>query len=168
MIDWPLVGTFVLQWFTLAAILLGLVGLIVPIFPGLLVIWVATLIYGLVGHAFDLKGWILFGLITVLMLVGGAVDNVLIGAKARASGAAWASIWVSYAAGLVGSLFFTPLIGLLCAPLGLFVAEYVHRRDWRAALKTVGALLVGWGWAFGIRLIIGLFMTGLWMLWAWT
>jgi len=168
MIDWPLVSAFLLQWLTLTFMLIGLVGLIIPIFPGLMVIWAAALIYGIAAHAFGPKGWILFILITILMLIGGVIDNILMGAKARESGAAWVSIWVSYAAGLIGSIFFTPLIGLVSAPAGLFASEFIHRKDWRAALKTVGAMLIGWGWSFGVRLIIGIAMTGLWMIWAWT
>ncbi len=45
MLNWPLVGTFLIQWLTLTFMLIGLVGLIVPIFPGLVVIWLAALIY---------------------------------------------------------------------------------------------------------------------------
>src|SRR5262249_16159403 len=98
----------------------------------------------------------------------GVIDNILMGAKARESGAAWISIWVSYAAALVGSIFFTPVIGLLSAPAGLFASEFIRRKDWRAALKTVGAMLIGWGWSFVVRLVIGIIKTGLWIIWAFT
>jgi hypothetical protein len=27
--------------------------------------------------------------------------------------------------------------------------------------------MIGWGWAFGVRFLIGLVMIGFWMLWAW-
>ncbi len=46
MLNWPLLGEFLIQWLTLAFMLIGLVGLIIPIFPGLVVIWLAALIYG--------------------------------------------------------------------------------------------------------------------------
>jgi len=167
MLNWPLLGEFLIQWLTLTFMLIGLVGLIVPIFPGLVVIWLAALIYGIAAGGFDTKGWIIFILISILALAGNIVDNIFMGAKARQSGAAWISIWVSYAAGIIFSLIFTPLIGLAAAPAGLFVSELIHRRDWRPALKTVRAMLVGWGWSFVVRLIIGIAMTGLWMIWAW-
>ena len=167
MLNWPLVGVFLIQWLTLTFMLVGLVGLIVPVFPGLAVIWLAALIYG-IAAGFGIKGWIIFILISILALAGGIVDNIFMGAKARESGAAWISIWVSYAAGIIFSLIFTPLIGLLAAPAGLFISELIHRKDWRPALKTVRAMLIGWGWSFVVRLIIGIAMTGLWMVWAWT
>ena len=167
MLNWPLVGEFLIQWLTLAFMLIGLVGLIIPVFPGLVVIWLAALIYG-IAAGFGIKGWIIFILISMLVLTGSIIDNIFMGAKARQSGAAWISIWVSYAAGIVFSLIFTPLIGLVAAPAGLFVSELIHRKDWRPALKTVRAMLIGWGWSFVVRLIIGVIMTGLWMVWAWT
>ena len=168
MLNWPLVSIFIIQWLTLTFMLIGLVGLIVPVFPGLVVIWLAALIYGITAGGFDTKGWILFILISVLALAGNVVDNIFMGAKARQSGANWASIWVSYAAGIIFSLAFTPLIGLVATPLGLFISEFIHRKNWRYALDTVRALLVGWGWSFIARLVIGILMTGLWMVWAWT
>ena len=167
MLNWPLLGEFLIQWLTLTFMLIGLVGLIIPVFPGLIVIWLAALIYG-IAAGFGIKGWIIFILISLLALAGGIIDNILMGAKARQSGAAWISIWVSYAAGIIFSLIFTPLIGLLAAPAGLFISELIHRKDWRPALKTVRAMIIGWGWSFVVRLIIGIAMTGLWMVWAWT
>ena len=167
MLNWPLLGEFLIQWLTLTFMLIGLIGLIVPIFPGLVVIWLAALIYGIAGGGFDTKGWIIFIVISILALIGGIVDNIFMGAKAHESGAAWISIWVSYAAGIVFSLIFTPLIGLIAAPAGLFVSELIYRKDWWPALKTVRAMLIGWGWSFVVRLIIGIAMIGLWMIWAW-
>jgi len=35
------------------------------------------------------------------------------------------------------------------------------------AIKSTKAYMVGWGWAFGARFILGVAITGLWMLWAW-
>jgi len=159
---------FLTQWLTLIFMLIGLVGLIVPIFPGLIVIWLAALIYGIAAGNFGLKGWIIFILITLLAVFGSIVDNIFMGAKARQSGAAWISIWVSNLAGIIFSLAFTPLIGLLAAPLGLFISEWIHRKNWRPALNTVRAMLVGWGWSFVSRFAIGIAMTGLWMVWAFT
>ncbi len=82
MLNWPLVGEFLIQWLTLTFMLIGLVGLIIPVFPGLVVIWLAALIYG-IAAGFSTKGWIIFILISLLALVGGIMDNIFMGAKAR-------------------------------------------------------------------------------------
>jgi hypothetical protein len=79
----------------------------------------------------------------------------------------WSSILFAFGASLVASLFFTPLIGLVAAPVGLFLAENRRLNDRDAAVDSTKAYMIGWGWAFGARFLIGLVMIGFWMLWAW-
>ncbi|NTU56372.1 MAG: DUF456 domain-containing protein, partial [Anaerolineales bacterium] len=71
------------------------------------------------------------------------------------------------AAGIVVSIFFTPLVGLVAAPAGLFLAELNRLKNRDEAIKSTKAYMIGWGWAFAARFLIGLTMIGLWMLWAW-
>lgn len=152
---------------TLSLLIAGTVGLIIPVFPGLLINWVAILIFGLVT-GFNVKGWIIFVLVTILMIVGNTLDNILMSKKARDSGASWLSIGLGYAASLTVSFVFSPLIGLAAAPVGVFIFEFLRRRKFREALSVVWALMVGWGWSIAIRVFIGGLMVGLWMIWAWT
>ena len=74
---------------------------------------------------------------------------------------------MAFVAGIIASLFFTPIIGLIAAPLGLFLAELQRLKNRDEALNSAKAYMIGWGWAFGARFIIGLAMIGSWMLWAW-
>jgi len=160
----------VLETFTLFVLLVGLLGLIVPVFPGLTIMWLGTLAYAIIQNAADkMTGWdwFLFGLITVLMIIGNIVDNLIIAYKMRDKYVPWSSILFAFAAGIVASLFFTPLIGLVAAPAGLFLAESRRLKNRDAAIASTKAYMIGWGWAFGARFTIGLMMTGLWMLWAW-
>jgi len=161
---------FILETFTLFVLLVGLLGLIVPVFPGLTVMWLGTLVYALIqnaaGHMTGWK-WFLFGLITVLMIIGNIADNLIIARKMRDKYIPWSSILWAFAAGIVASLFFTPLIGLVAAPAGLFLAESSRLKNREAAIDSTKAYMIGWGWAFGVRFLIGLMMTGFWMIWAW-
>jgi uncharacterized protein YqgC (DUF456 family) len=155
---------------TLAALTTGLVGLIMPVFPGLVVMWLATLVYALLQSAAGRMtswDWVLFVLITVLMVVGNAVDNIIIARKMRDRFVPWSSIIFAFAASLIASLFFTPIIGLVAAPVALFLAEMRRLKNRDEALASTKAYMVGWGWAFGARFLIGLAMIGFWMLWAW-
>ena len=81
-IDVPIFGL------TFFIMLVGLLGLMVPIFPGILVIWLAALGYGLVV-GFKFWGIVIFLLISLLMFSGVVVDNLLMGAKAWQEGASW-------------------------------------------------------------------------------
>ena len=60
-----------------------------------------------------------------------------------------------------------PLGGLVAAPAGLFLAEASRLKNRDEAWNSTKAYMIGWGWAFGVRFMIGLVITGLWMLWAW-
>jgi uncharacterized protein YqgC (DUF456 family) len=160
----------ILETLTLFALIVGLVGLIVPVFPGLVVMWLGTLVYAVLQNAAgNMTGWkwFLFGVITVLMISGSIVDNLIIAYKMRDKYIPWSSILFAFAAGIVASLFFTPLIGLVAAPVGLFLAESRRLKDHDAAVDSTKAYMIGWGWAFGVRFLIGLAMIGFWMIWAW-
>lgn len=160
----------ILETLTLFVLLVGLVGLIMPVFPGLVVMWLGTLVYALFQNAAGkMTGWdwFLFALITVLMIIGNIADNIIIARKMRDKYVPWSSILWAFAAGIVASLFFTPIIGLVAAPAGLFVAETSRLKDRKSAMESTKAYMIGWGWAFGARFMIGLAMTGLWMLSAW-
>ena len=155
---------------TLAVLLIGLVGLIMPVFPGLVVMWLATLVYALLqATAGRMTGWdwFLFALITILMLAGSIVDNIIIARKMRDNYIPWSSILFAFAASIIASIFFTPLIGLAAAPIGLFLAELRRLKDRDEAFTSAKAYMTGWGWAFGARVLVGLVMIGFWMLWAW-
>lgn len=157
---------------TLFFMLVGLVGMVVPIFPGLTVMWLATLIYALIRTSSPTLGmhwfeWVLFALITLLMIAGNIIDNVIIARRVRDLKVPWGSIVIGYLAGVIGSLFFTPLIGIIAAPAGLFGAEYVRLRNHRSAFASTRAWMTGWGITLGVRFAIGVVMIGLWMIWAW-
>ena len=68
--------------------LVGLFGLIIPIYPGTVVMWLASLGYGVVT-GFTPLGIGLFVVITLLMLFSTIVDNLMMGAGARKGGASW-------------------------------------------------------------------------------
>lgn len=160
--DWLDVSVFGL---TLFVMLVGLIGLIVPVFPGIVVIWLAALGYGIVT-GFTRLAWLIFAALTVLMLVGVLVDNVMMGAKARQTGASWWSIGLALLAGIVGTVLWPPVGGLVAALLSLFLAEYARLGDWDRAFQASRGLALGCGWAFVIRFGIGVVMIALWGAWA--
>jgi len=169
--DWlQFASQVLLETLTLFALIIGLAGLIVPVFPGLTIMWIATLVYALIQNASDKMtgwNWAAFSFITLLMVAGNIADNLIIAAKMRDQFIPWSSILIAFAAGIVVSLFFTPLIGLVAAPLALFLAELRRLDNRDQAIKSTKAYIIGWGWAFGVRFIIGITMIGSWMLWAW-
>jgi uncharacterized protein YqgC (DUF456 family) len=155
---------------TLSAMIVGLLGLVIPVFPGLIIIWLSALVYALVENSIDRMGWIdwtLFVLITLLAAFGSVVDNIIIARKMLDKQIPWRSIILSYLAGIITSIFATPIVGILAAPAALVGAEYLRLKDWRNALTSAKTYMVAWGWSFAAVFGVGVSMIGLWMLWAW-
>jgi uncharacterized protein YqgC (DUF456 family) len=168
--DLQLAWIVIVDVLTLFVLLVGLLGLLIPIFPGLTIMWLATLVYALLqstAQRMTFWDWVLFAIITLLMIVGNIVDNIIIARKMRDKFIPWSSIILAFVASIVASLFLTPLVGLAVAPVALFLVEYRRLRDRTAALESTRAYMIGWGWSFAARFGIGIFMLGSWMLWAW-
>jgi uncharacterized protein YqgC (DUF456 family) len=163
---WSLVA---LQGITLAVLLIAWAGLLIPVFPGLIIMWLATLTYALLQHAAGRMAWIdwtLFALITLLAIGGGIVDNIIISRRLRGRSIPWRSILLAYLAGLVGSIFFTPIVGIAASPLALYAAEAARLRDRKLGFESARLYMIAWGWAFAAVFTIGALMILVWVLWA--
>ncbi len=152
-------------WITLVIMVVGLFGLVIPIFPGITVIWLAALGYGVVA-GFTPLGWGMIAVITVLFIIGVTIDNILMGAKAHKEGASWWSIALGMLAGILGTIFLPPLGGIIAAFLVVLLVEYIRRRDIKQALRALRGLAIGWGASFIVRFFLGAAMIGLWLIWA--
>ncbi len=132
--------------------------------------WIATLVYCIIqviAGNMTWVAWLLFVLITLLMIGGNIVDNIIIAKHMRDKDIPWSSIILSFVAGIVVSLFLTPLVGIVASPVGLFLAEWRRVKDRQAALANTKAWMTGWGWSFLARFGIGILMILFWGLWAW-
>ncbi|MEW6716916.1 MAG: DUF456 domain-containing protein [Chloroflexota bacterium] len=155
-----------LKSLTLLIMLVGVLGVIVPIYPGIVVIWLVALGYGLAVGFGSLGGW-LFALLTVLMLVGTLADNILMGTGARKKGASWYAIGAGLVAGIGVTILWPPFGGLIAAPIVLLLVEYLIKRNWKEAFDATRGLVLGCGWSYVIRLGIALLMVLIWVIWAW-
>jgi uncharacterized protein len=154
----------VIQVFVGLILLVGAVSLVVPVLPGLVVIWVGVLLYGLVT-GFNLASGIIFALITVIMLAGSIIDNLVVGVSVRQNGTSWLAMGLALLAGILGTIFMPPLGGLAAALLVLFLVEFIRLKDWRKALISARSMVFGLGWSTLARIGFGLTMIFLWVLW---
>lgn len=148
-----------------AVMAVGLIGLLFYIIPGLTIIWLAALAYGIVT-GFTVSNGFLFGFITLLMIGGNLVDNLLMGKEARKSGASWPAILVALVAGIAGTFILPPFGGLVFATVGIFVFEWIRRKDFKEGLRSTGGILKGCGFSVVARFSIGIVMILLWAAWA--
>ncbi len=156
-------------WTILAGVLMlaGMVGIFIPFFPDLLLIWAAALGYGLLVGWGEWGLW-LFGLITLLSVLGILAETYVGGAGARMAGASYKAIFAGLILGAIGFFAFPPfglILGLLA---GTFIVEYLRLRDWRQAGRATLGMGLGYGVSFGVKLGFGALMIGAWLAWVLT
>ena len=142
----------------------GLLGLLLYVIPGLTVIWLAILAYGIVT-GFTVRSGILFAVITLLMIGGNLIDNLFMSNEARKTGASWVSIVVALVVGIAGTFILPPFGGLLFAAVGILAVEWIRKKDLNEGLRSTGGILKGCGLAMITRFGIGVVMICLWLVW---
>lgn len=146
------------------AMLAGLVGTALPLIPGLPIVWLAALIYGL-AEGFDAVGTAAFGVISLLAIAGIVGGIVLPHRHVAARGAARSSV-LAGAAGAVIGFFVIPVIGLVIGGVvGIYAMEYRRTGDGAAAWSTTKTLLVGFGLGVLLELTAGILMVMTWVAW---
>lgn len=130
-------------------LLVGLVGVIVPLLPGSALVGAGVLVWAaLTGGA---TAWTAAAAAVVLLLVGAVVKYAVPGRNLTRAGVPASTLWAGAALGVVG-FFVVPVVGLVLGfVLGVHLAERrrVGGRD--AGASTVAALR-----AVGLGLLIEL------------
>jgi uncharacterized protein YqgC (DUF456 family) len=158
-----------IQTLTLFMLLVAWLGLVVPIFPGLVVMWLICAAYAALEHLsgrMTSLGWVLFAAITVCMLVGSFIDNVIIARRMRGRSIPWSSIAAAFLAGIIGSMVLTPLLGIAASLLSLFALESIRLHDRREGFESAKVYMIARGWSFLAVFGIGGLIVVLWGIWA--
>ncbi len=150
-----------------AAILVGVLGVLIPVLPGLLLCWLGVLLWALLGDA-GAGRWLVLALATVVALAGTVVKYLWPGKRLKSTGVPTASLVAGGVLGLIG-FFVIPVAGLVLGfVLGMWLAERARLgpgQAWpstRNALGAVGlslmvelaaALGVAVVWVFGLLLL---------------
>lgn len=140
--------------------LVGLVGVVVPVLPGLLLVAGAGIAWTLVDpSAFR---WAIAVAMAGIGTGATVAATVVPARRASAAGAPPAAL-VAGAAGMVAGFFVIPVVGALIGfPAGIFAAEVIRLHDARAARATTVATLKGVGVGIIIQLVAGVAMIAMW------
>lgn len=157
--DLPVFLEALLFGLTVAFMLIGLVGIIIPVLPGIVLVWLAVLVYAVI-EGFEAVGWITFTVITLITLIAGTADIWLSFLGAKSTGASRRSLLLGAIGGILGFLFLgavIPIIGSLFGgvigyALGILLGQYHKYRDWRLAARASLGGMAGWGLATAIQL----------------
>jgi len=145
---------------TLVAMLVGLIGIVLPVIPGTVVIFLAALLYALF-EGFQTVGWPTLVLLGLMTTVAVTADIWASSIGAKAGGASGWSVVAGLVGGLVGFIVFSLPGGLLGAILGVLLTEILRLGDWRQALKAGGGWALGWALATVVQLGLGLAMVAI-------
>lgn len=129
-----------------AFILVGIVGVVVPILPGMLLVWFTVLVYAW-RTGFETVGWPSIVLITMIAVVTGLSNIWLPLLGAQKTGAAKRALFLGVVGAIVGTFFIPlPILGTVIGyAVGVFLGEFLKQRDWRLALKASLGGVAGWG-----------------------
>lgn len=145
-------------------ILIGLIGIVVPVLPGSI-----TIIIGLLAWAIVIGGrlgWTIFGIGAGFCVIGMLATYFITGRVLRREKIPNRSVLIGLVCGVIG-MFVIPVVGLLVGFVaGLFCSEYARvgearaawRTSWQAIKATGAGLLVEFGCACAatITWVVGL------------
>jgi uncharacterized protein YqgC (DUF456 family) len=154
----------ILIYFVALIMLVGLAGVFLPLLPGIELVWLAAVGYG-IFHGFTWGGAAALLAITVLLAIGLSSDIWITGLGLRATKTSLVSVILGILVLLIVSLLFTPLTGILLGLGVMFLLEFRRHRSWKKAFASTGSAVAGCGFSYGFKFIIGLVMMGIWVVW---
>lgn len=141
---------------SLLLMLVGLLGIVFPVLPGLLLVVLGVLLFAL--DAGSTGGWVLLAVTVAIYLAGVVLQWAVPGQRMKRAGVRTSTLLVGLVGAVVG-MFVIPIVGLFVGfPVGILLASLARTRDlreaWRAtghALRAVGTnMLIELGTAFTI------------------
>jgi uncharacterized protein YqgC (DUF456 family) len=142
------------------AVLVGLLGIVVPVLPGSILILGGVLVWA-VAHA-TTAGWVVFALVTTLIVAGGIVKYAVPGRGLKAVGIPGRTLVLGGLIGIVG-FFVIPVVGLVVGfVLGVYLSE-LQRVGVDAAWPSTRAALKAAGFSLLIELAAGLLAAATWL-----
>jgi uncharacterized protein YqgC (DUF456 family) len=145
------------------AMAVGLVGILIPVLPGIVLVWLAGLAWTILDGG-GIVRWSLFGVMTALTL-GALVAGVRLPTKSAAhTDAPRGTLWLAAAFSIVG-FFVIPVIGVLVGfSAGVLLAHLIATNDIHKAFDALWATLRAFGKSVLIHGACGVGICTLWIL----
>ncbi|HLS45949.1 MAG TPA: DUF456 domain-containing protein [Ornithinicoccus sp.] len=149
------------EWIIAALMVVGLVGIVVPVLPGLVLI-----VLGIVVWAFEVQGaggWWVMGVSLALFAACMVLEFVIPGRRMRRAGVKTSTLIIGVLVAIPSAIII-PVVGAFIGfPLGIFLVELSRRggraQAWAAtkhALKAVGLNML-------IEFVTAIIIIGVWL-----
>ncbi|HVN78830.1 MAG TPA: DUF456 domain-containing protein [Terriglobia bacterium] len=149
---------------TLLIMVVGLVGTVMPVIPGILLIYAGYLLYGFATgwQAYGLAAIVWWSVVTALILL---LDFYAGAIGAKRYGASRSGTWGSLIVGLIGTLA-AGFPGLILGPfVGAALGELVRGRSYREALRSGWGTFMGFLFGSVVKIALGVVMIGTFIWW---
>src|SRR5690242_12929566 len=138
-------------------IVVGLAGVVVPVIPGLLLVWAGVLVWYLEDH--DTTHLLVLVAVTLVLAAGTVVKYLCPRRRLRDDGVPWGPLALGGVLGVVG-FFVIPVVGLVIGfVLGVYLGETIRLPDSAAAWRSTKRALAAVGLSMLIELGAGLVAT---------
>ena len=143
------------------AIAVGLIGIVVPLLPGILLVYGAILVWAVVEHNFI--SWVTLAVVTVLVGATTLIKYMWPMRRIRAADVGTGTLSTGAVLGIIG-FFVIPVLGLVIGfVLGVYLGELANRRDQRLAWTSTKHALKGVALSVGVELAGALLATVAWV-----
>lgn len=150
------VGEWIAFGVGIVVMLVGVAGTVVPILPGLPLIWLTMLVFGII-EKFERVDAAFLGITLAVLVAAEAADYASRAWGARRYGAGKAGAWGAVLGAFAG-LFFLP-VGLVLGPfLGVLIAELLAGRSPSESLRAGWGGLIGTLGSMAIKITVALGM----------
>jgi uncharacterized protein YqgC (DUF456 family) len=144
------------------AIAVGIVGIIVPLIPGTLLVYSAILVWAVIEHT--VASWVTLAVVTVVVGATTAIKYLWPVRRMQRAEVPMSTLLIGAALGVVG-FFVIPVLGLVIGFVaGVYLAEFLHRRDHRRAWASTVHAVKGVALSIGVELTGALAATVIWAL----
>lgn len=127
------------------AIGLGVLGVVIPVVPGLLLGWLGVLFWALLGDASTTVRWTVLIVATLVTVLGAGIKYLAPGKRLKDAGIPNTALLAGGVLGIVG-FFVVPVVGLILGfVLGVWLVERARLgpgRAWPSTRRALGAALM--------------------------
>ncbi|SFE88593.1 DUF456 domain-containing protein [Alteribacillus iranensis] len=132
----------ILLWFIIiTSFILSFIGLVYPIIPSVIMIWIGIVIYhfGINPDSLSWFSWTLFGLLTIFLFVADYLVNLHF--VDRVGGSTWGKR--AAMVGLIVGSFVIPPFGVILVPFCLvLITEFIYAKSWQSSFKIAFATFI--------------------------
>ncbi|MEO7132524.1 MAG: DUF456 domain-containing protein, partial [Dermatophilaceae bacterium] len=140
-------------------------GIVVPILPGLVIVWLATLVWALEGQTST--SWVVLAIATGVYAGGLVAQYFFPGRRMKAAGVSTTTVVIALIVAVIG-FFVIPVVG---APIGfvaaIYLIEQARHRDPARARAATGQAVRAVALNIGIELATGLSIMTTWGVGVW-